>query len=517
VRILAGLLLVGGLAAATALASPLPPKLAALYAYDAGRPLDVREVGTQMRSGDVTVHDLTFASPKRGRVPAYLVLPPGKGPFPAVVMEPGSNGNRDFVVEDLVDLAKRGVAGFAITPPQMRPDGPLPFRCVAGKDRATFIHYVVEVRRAIDLLVTRPEIDPARIAYSGFSLGSQVGAVLSAVDDRARAIVLQSGTGRATAYAPLLCWRLSKPKLAAYIRGMADLDAIRYVGHAAPTPLLIQNGRRDTIGVAAIRPLHAAASRPKNVQWFPTGHELNVRARTLRDDWLVARLQARKPSLVSAPAVEPCVGTSARRGAVRFKSADGVALAGVVLGSGTTGVVLGHEKGANLCNWLPFARVLAASGYRVLAFDHRSYGESQFVDYPRNLRIDNDVIAAVGELRKRGSRRFVLMGASMGGTAALVAAPALGRSVAAVVDLSGPAQYVRLDAAAAVKRLSAPGLFAVGRFDSGFVADTRALRAASRSPASRLVIRESGAHGTALLEDRAFRALVLGFVERHAR
>jgi hypothetical protein len=57
----------------------------------------------------------------------------------------------------------------------------------------------------------------------------------------------------------------------------------------------------------------------------------------------------------------------------------------------------------------------------------------------------------------------------------------------------------------------------VGRFDSGFVADTRALRAASRSPASRLVIRESGAHGTALLEDRAFRALVLGFVERHAR
>jgi cephalosporin-C deacetylase-like acetyl esterase len=235
VRLVAGLLLAAVLAVATALASPLPPRLAALYAYDAGRPLDVQETRTQTRSGNVTVHDLTFASPKGGRVPAYLVLPPGRGPFPAVVMEPGSNGNRDFVVEDLVDLAKRGLAGLAITPPQLRPDGPLPFQCVASKDRATFVHYVVEVRRAIDLLATRPEIDPARIAYSGFSLGSQVGAVLSAVDDRVRAVVLQSGTGRATAYAPLLCWRLSKAKLAAYVRGMADLDANRYVGHAAPT------------------------------------------------------------------------------------------------------------------------------------------------------------------------------------------------------------------------------------------------------------------------------------------
>ena len=81
-RILTGLLPALGLVAATALASPLPPRLAALHAYDASRPLDVREVGMQMRSGSVTVHDLTFASPKRGRVPAYLVLPPGKGAFP---------------------------------------------------------------------------------------------------------------------------------------------------------------------------------------------------------------------------------------------------------------------------------------------------------------------------------------------------------------------------------------------------------------------------------------------------
>jgi dienelactone hydrolase len=514
-RILAGLLLASTLAATTALAFPLPPKLAALYAYDASRPLGVREVGTQTRSGNVVVHDLTFASPKRGRVPAYLVLPPGPGPFPAVVMEPGSGGNRDFVVEDLVDLAQRGVAGMAITPPQARPDGPLPFRCVASKDGATFVHYVVEVRRVLDVLASRPEIDSSRIAYSGFSLGSQVGAVLSAVDDRVRAVVLQSGVGRATAYAPQFCSTLSKAKLAAYVRGLADFEPVRYVGHAAPTPLLIQNGRRDPIGQATIRALHAAASSPKTVQWFPSGHVLPLRARTLRDDWLVARLQARKPAIVAAPPVDSCVRTGERRGAVRLRAADGVLLAGVVLGSGETGVALGHERGANLCNWLPFARILAARGYRVLAFDHRGYGESQFVDYPKNLRVDKDVTAAVAELRRRGSTRFVLMGASMGGTAALAAAPSV-RGVAAVVDLSGPAQYVQLDALAAVRRLTAPGLFAVGRFDSGFVADTKALKAASPNRASRLVIRQTGAHGTGLLADASFRALVLDFVKRHS-
>jgi pimeloyl-ACP methyl ester carboxylesterase len=217
----------------------------------------------------------------------------------------------------------------------------------------------------------------------------------------------------------------------------------------------------------------------------------------------------------AAPPIEPCVTPKERQGAVRLRTADGVTLAGVVLGSGRVGVALGHERGADLCNWLPFARVLAGRGYRVLAFDHRGYGESESPDYPKYLAIDRDFDAAVAALRVRGSRRFVLMGASMGGTAALVAAPRL-TGIAAVVDLSGPAQFIRLDALAAVKRLRGPALFAVGRFDTGFVADTRALDAASRHPGSRLVVSPTGAHGTAMLEDREFREVVLAFVRRHA-
>src|SRR5262252_6669618 len=51
-------------------------------------------------------------------------------------------------------------------------------------------------------------------------------------------------------------------------------------------------------------------------------------------------------------------------------------LGGVVVGSGPTGVVLGHRNDANLCEWMPYAHELADKGYRVLAFDFAEFGSS---------------------------------------------------------------------------------------------------------------------------------------------
>jgi cephalosporin-C deacetylase-like acetyl esterase len=54
------------------------------FDYDAKAPLDIQEAGVEHR-GNVAVHDITYASPKGGRVPAYLVVPDGKGRFAAVL------------------------------------------------------------------------------------------------------------------------------------------------------------------------------------------------------------------------------------------------------------------------------------------------------------------------------------------------------------------------------------------------------------------------------------------------
>src|SRR5438874_509496 len=60
------------------------PELIRHFDYDKTALLGTKEIGVEQR-GDVSVHDITYMSPKGGVVPAYLVVPKGKGPFAAVV------------------------------------------------------------------------------------------------------------------------------------------------------------------------------------------------------------------------------------------------------------------------------------------------------------------------------------------------------------------------------------------------------------------------------------------------
>src|SRR5205809_1289270 len=61
---------------------------------------------------------------------------------------------------------------------------------------------------------------------------------------------------------------------------------------------------------------------------------------------------------------------------IHFRAADGVRLRGALLGKGHVGVALAHEYNGDLCNWAPYARYLAARGFRVLFFDMRCFGKS---------------------------------------------------------------------------------------------------------------------------------------------
>jgi len=54
------------------------------FDYDKQAPLGLKEIGAERR-GDVAIHDIIYASPKGGVVPAYLVVPKGKGPFAGVI------------------------------------------------------------------------------------------------------------------------------------------------------------------------------------------------------------------------------------------------------------------------------------------------------------------------------------------------------------------------------------------------------------------------------------------------
>jgi len=219
------------------------------------------------------------------------------------------------------------------------------------------------------------------------------------------------------------------------------------------------------------------------------------------------------PATTAAAITKPCLQGAASAEVVRFRTSAGAILVGVVLGRGRTGLVLGHQRGSDLCEWLPQAQAFASRGYRVLAFDFAGFGDSQAGSGP-DARVDTDVAAAAEQLRRRGATRIVLIGSSMGGTAVLSAATRIRPPVAGVVSLSGPTVFQDVDAGAAISRLRVPVLLVVGADDELFVDDARAMYRAAPVGDKRLLVVPGGGHGTSLLEFGQDAPRVLAAVRR---
>jgi pimeloyl-ACP methyl ester carboxylesterase len=235
--------------------------------------------------------------------------------------------------------------------------------------------------------------------------------------------------------------------------------------------------------------------------------------RVVRGAVLLAVLLALLPI---AAAAQPsfaagCIRASDRSTPVRFRSSDGVQLVGNVLGRGKTGIVFAHQVAADRCQWLDLARELSTKGYRALVFDMRGYGGSAGTT---NTSPHLDVIGAAGELRRRGAKKIVLVGASMGGTGVVAAAPRIRPAVNGVVELSAPTAFGSADALAAVKKLKVPALFVAGRDDGDFAPATRTLYRAATTRDKKLYIAPTSWHGVDLVALPAVHKLVLGFIKR---
>jgi pimeloyl-ACP methyl ester carboxylesterase len=181
----------------------------------------------------------------------------------------------------------------------------------------------------------------------------------------------------------------------------------------------------------------------------------------------------------------------------RFRTAGGAVLVGVVVGRGRTGLVLAHGRGGDLCEWLPYAQRFAEQGYQALAFDFEGFGGSR-AGSGADAGIETDVVAAAGQLRRRGADRIVLIGSSMGGTAALAAATRIRPPVAGVVSLSGAAAFGAVNALAAMPRLRVPVLFVTADDDEPFLGAARAMYRRARSADKRLLVASRG-HGSVIL------------------
>lgn len=261
-----------------------------LFDYDPQAPLDVEEQAVHDLGG-AKVYQLSYASPRGGRVPGYLVVPSGAGPFAGVIMMHGMPGRAVELLEYAVDLSGTGAVTLLIDAPWARRAGePLTF---TGRDRDEHIQLIADLRRGIDLLASRPDVDSSRLGYIGFSYGAAMGGLLAGVEQRIKAYVLAVGdrglverlTSDDGPRGPLRA--VPEQQQQQWIAAMEPLQPLHFVGHAAPAALFFQSAQRDQlISRDEATRFHEAGSEPKRIEWYNTDHRLNQQAIRDQVEWL---------------------------------------------------------------------------------------------------------------------------------------------------------------------------------------------------------------------------------------
>lgn len=265
-----------------------------LFAYDVTAPLNLQEAVESTKNG-VEVSAISFGSPAGGSVTGLLFDPVTRSSLrPGIVLMHGMPGTARSTAAYAQVLAEHGAVVIAIDAPFARRSGQ-PVRFTAG-DRAEQIQLIEDLQRAVDVLRARVNVDDDRIAYLGISYGAAMGALFVGIERRIRAAVLVVGDGGLVSHftgpedlnfmSSLTCaTRLD------WFRSMAPVEPIRFIPHASPTALLLQNGRFDTlVPEADAQLLQAAAPEPKTIRWYEAGHGLNAQALWDRHDWLQTQI-----------------------------------------------------------------------------------------------------------------------------------------------------------------------------------------------------------------------------------
>lgn len=291
--------------------------------YDAGTPLNIQRHGVEVRDG-IQIADITYSSPvanraatlgpNAGLVTAYLVVPPGQGPFPAIIYGhwcmPGSaKKNRTEFLDEAVALAHSGVISLlpdhvSVHPGYVEDTSPLNEQQIDAD-----VQQVVNLRRGADLLLARKDVDPARLAYVGHSCDASDGAFLSGVDHRFRAFVLMAGdlsfqADRKTKAFQDYRQKVGPAKFDAFIQKFAWEDAGLYIARAAPATVLLQYATQEPfLNAELAREYLDVVSEPKILKLYDAPHALNSAATRDRIAFLAAQLSFTPPDQKAISAI----------------------------------------------------------------------------------------------------------------------------------------------------------------------------------------------------------------------
>jgi pimeloyl-ACP methyl ester carboxylesterase len=178
-----------------------------------------------------------------------------------------------------------------------------------------------------------------------------------------------------------------------------------------------------------------------------------------------------------------------------------LSLSASVVGKGPRGVVFSNQSENSPCAWLPLAKRLVRSGFRVAVYYYSGQGAYA------------DTVAVAAKLRSLGASRIALVGASEGAKSSIAAATKARAS--AVVSLSPERSLDQYgDLLPAARRLRAPIVYLYAKDDPLADLNTPQLYAATREKDKQLVAFAGGDHGTDLLKHPSVPPLIEHFLRR---
>lgn len=258
-----------------------------LYEYDRGAPLDA-DSRLEGEGGNFRVYKVYYSGHSGTRVPSLLVIPKsGTPPYPCIVFLHGYGGSKEDVLAIAPAAAGKGFAIFSVDAPYHgeRAEAGDVYGPDLSFSKENFIRAVVDLRRGVDYLESRSDIDGSRIGYAGGSMGGIIGALFASIDERIKATVIVVGGGNL----PLMAELSAHPAIASirekvrnmgldfrHLKGMMDpVDPINFIHLHARRPIQFHCGRFDDV-VPAItqRQLVEKAGEPKEVYWYDAGHDL---------------------------------------------------------------------------------------------------------------------------------------------------------------------------------------------------------------------------------------------------
>ena len=282
------------------------------FDYDKGAPLGVKELGVERRR-DVSVYDIIYTSPKGGLVPAYLVVPKGQGPFAAVIWghwywENSPMRNRKQFLDEAVALAGAAVVSLLTDGPVARPGHVQDRTPLNEQQTVDFVQQVVDMRRGVDVLLARMDVDPKRIAYVGHSYNAGIGGILAGVERRFKAFVLMAGglsdeVDLKTPEYQEFRQKIGPEKFDAFVAKYYYLDQGKYVSHAAPAVVFLQYATQEKfLTPERARQYEAIVSEPKRFKLYEAPHALNAEARRDRIAFLTEQLKLKplSPAVIAS-------------------------------------------------------------------------------------------------------------------------------------------------------------------------------------------------------------------------